>query len=314
MVYTVPTFDFGEALGQGLGAGIGGTMQQLTQNKMQEQQQQAKTAQLQKLLSGASLEDLRDPLKRNILLAAFPDLAKNLGQEFTEEKKISGRISQEQEKNKGKLSPQDLERTKIQIREQEKKLSDARSAIPKLKDNLSNLSHLRSMAEKLRGPAGVVKSALGSRVATEFNTIGFEQIEPILKIFNPVGAIPVQKVKIIQDKFAPKSGELYQTQIGKINALEHLVKQALKRNEDFIRLSKEYGGMIPQEVQDEFSEQSNQEIDKIVKEEGKKVESESKEKKESEMVTLRAPDGRKFRVAKNSDEHKKLKQLKAEEI
>lgn len=91
MVYNVPTFDLGEALGQGLGAGIGGTMQQLTQNKMQDQQQQRKTAQLQNLLSNASLEDLKDPLKRNILLAAFPDLAKNLGQEFVERDKIAAK-------------------------------------------------------------------------------------------------------------------------------------------------------------------------------------------------------------------------------
>jgi len=122
----------------------------------------------------------------------------------------------------------------------------AKQEIPKLKDTLSNVNRIRELSQTLRGPLGYVKAKSGfSKNAEEIDSLGLVLIDPILKVFNPVGAIPTAKINLIKEKYAVKSTDTQQQIDGKLSALERFVNQALQRNNDKIALYEQFDGNPP---------------------------------------------------------------------
>ena len=137
----------------------------------------------------------------------------------------------------------------------------AQEEIPKLQSTLKTIENMEKLANKLKGPSGYLKSALGSKDAAEFDATGLTLIEPIVKIFNPVGAIPTQKIDLIKSKFAPKASDTNRTITGKLNAIKAFTNQALERNKQRIQLINEYNGNPPLGVVENFDKETESLID-----------------------------------------------------
>lgn len=160
------------------------------------------------------------------------------------------------------------------------KLQDA---IPRGKDALANLDHLESLSEnELSGLKGYAKSALNTESAAEFSNLAFTSIEPIIKLFNPVGPIPVGKMKMIQNTFQMHPGELKTTIRGKIASLRRIGQQGLARNEQRAALLKKHKGLIPEEELKQFDKQTEELQDALVDNEAFQLK--ISDKKDDEMV------------------------------
>lgn len=149
--------------------------------------------------------------------------------------------------------------------ESAKQYVKAKEEIPKLEANLVNLNRINELSQKMRGPGGLVKSISGlSSEASELNNLGLASIEPIIKIFNPVGAIPVAKINIIRDKFAAKAHEPFNKTQGKLSALRRFAQQALDRNEQKVALYEQYEGKIPKDIEKKFDKDSEKIVDQMI--------------------------------------------------
>jgi len=129
--------------------------------------------------------------------------------------------------------------------------------IPKLKDTLKNVDVLREQSKNFRGPKGYLKGYIGAGGAADFDATGLLMIEPLLKVFNPVGAIPIAKIKIIQEKSSPKATDPQWVIDGKLNAIERNAQDALRRAERREQVLAEYGGLPPREVTRQLDAEDN---------------------------------------------------------
>lgn len=77
-------------------------------------------------------------------------------------------------------------------------------------------------------------------------------------MFNPVGPIPVQKLKIIQNQFQINPSDLKSTAKGKIAALRTVTTQALNRAKQRSALIRKYQGAVPPEELQKFDQESAQ--------------------------------------------------------
>lgn len=176
-----------------------------------------------------------------------------------------------------------------------KEYTKLQEAIPKAKDALANLDRIESLAKnELSGAKGYAKSALNTASAAEFTNLAFTAIEPIIKLFNPVGPIPVQKLKIIQQQFQMHPGDLQSTIDGKIAALRRIGQQGLARNEQRAALIRKYKGLIPEEELKQFDEQSQELQNALVDEESFKIK--IMDSKDDDMIDgLYSKDGKKLK-------------------
>lgn len=150
-------------------------------------------------------------------------------------------IWQESKKEKPKSATKKLLET-----ETAKGYIEAKKEIPKIQSTFENIKRLRELGEKLIGIKGFVKSFLNTESAAEYNTLAASLLDPIIKVFNPVGAVPVTKLNWIRDTFAPKASDIKSRQEGKINTLERLTKQAEQRNQQKIKLFEDFNGEPPE--------------------------------------------------------------------
>ena len=143
--------------------------------------------------------------------------------------------------------------------------------IPVLESSLSNLERLKELGGSGAGAISrYVQSALGTGNTAEINTLGFAAIEPVLKIFNPVGAVPVAKMNILTKKFAPQANDTAWTYSGKIQTLERLGKAALERAEQRTKLFESYGGQVPpREVLYNFDKETSKLAENLIDAESK---------------------------------------------
>lgn len=169
-----------------------------------------------------------------------------------------------------KLTPYETERQKGAAKKVEKAEEDTAT----LGNGLKNLDRLQELSGKLRGLYASGKAAVGlSGDASEMKSLALTAIQPILKVLNPVGAIPVAKMKIALDLAAPNPLDSYPVQVGKIDALRRIVTQAKNIADKKIALYEEYGGNPPREKVKEIDdvatalgdEISNRNIEKEVK-------------------------------------------------
>lgn len=145
-----------------------------------------------------------------------------------------------------------------------KQYKEDKIQVQKINDNLANIDRMKELSEELQGISGYIKAYLGTGKASEFDALGLAAIEPVLKIFNPVGAIPTQKINLIKEKYAPKASDRQSTINGKLRALEGLNKQALARAQQRISLMDEYEGNVPGEILDAFDNESADYLDAIL--------------------------------------------------
>jgi hypothetical protein len=142
--------------------------------------------------------------------------------------------------------------------------------IPKIQSTVQSLARIEELANKLRGPGGYINWAIGGAKSSELDALGLAAIEPILKVFNPVGAIPTQKIELIKDKFAPKSTDFHGKLTGKLNALKFYSNQALERAQKRLNLINQYQGNPPAEVLNSFDQESSQMLDALTGEQESK--------------------------------------------
>ena len=144
--------------------------------------------------------------------------------------------------------------------------SEAQDNLAKSSAVFSDLNRARSLAEDLRGLFGYGKALIGSETAAELDALGTTLIEPIIKIFNPVGAIPVAKINLIRDKHAPKATDRHVTILGKINAIERFNRNAQKRAQTWLNILNQYNGNPPPEALAVFTDEGEQMADEFEKE------------------------------------------------
>lgn len=153
-----------------------------------------------------------------------------------------------------------------------KELVELEKAIPKGEDAISNLDYIeKQFNENLTGLTGTTKALLNTGDAAEVENVGFTAIEPIIKLFNPVGPIPVQKVKIIRDAFQPHATDLKSTFRGKVAALRRLAQQGLDRAKKRIEFIRATNGKPDKKQLAQFDQESGQIEDALILEEKQKL-------------------------------------------
>lgn len=242
---------------------------------------------------------LEDVEKKKSSEAESYELLKANGLADDEAKRLSKVISPANAKTYGK--PQKGSENKLDKFDQTLQSKGAeeytklQESIPKAKDALANLDRLEQLSKnELSGPKGFAKAALNTESAAEFTNLAFTSIEPIIKLFNPVGPIPVQKLKIIQQQFQMHPGELQTTTRGKIAALRRIGEQGLARNEQRAALLRKHRGLVPEEELKQFDQQSLQLQDALIDQESFAIK--IKDAKEDDMIEgLYSKEGKKLK-------------------
>lgn len=145
--------------------------------------------------------------------------------------------------------------------------STIRSA-SQIESSARDLDRLQELSQQLTGPFGYAEGLIGTEPAAEFDALGLSTLAAPLKIFNPVGAIPTQKIKLLQQKFAPKSTDLQGKIEGKIAALRRINQAAASKVQKLQDLVDQYGSLdaIPDAELLRYSNESEKEIDKLIAE------------------------------------------------
>lgn len=162
-------------------------------------------------------------------------------------------------------APPKSELTKTLEKETAKGYIEAQREIPKIEDSLRNLDRMAELGSgPLKGPTGYLPAIFGTESAREYDSLAASTLEPIIKIFNPVGAVPTEKLNWIRKTFAPSAGELRSTQEGKENALRRLAEQAKSRAQQKIKLFDDYKGDPPASEVFKFDAESSQYLNSFI--------------------------------------------------
>jgi hypothetical protein len=137
-----------------------------------------------------------------------------------------------------------------------KQYKEDQTQTAKSRDALKNISRMENLSKKLTGVTGYGKALIGSSDASEFDALGLASIEPVLKIFNPVGAIPTQKINLIKDKFSPKATDRQPIIEGKLRALKAFNEQALARAQERMSLIDQHKGNPPPQELEKFDQET----------------------------------------------------------
>jgi hypothetical protein len=125
--------------------------------------------------------------------------------------------------------------------------------IPTYNNTLADIDEMERLSnEYLGGVKGYIKGTLNTQASRELDTLGASSLDPIIKKFNPAGTLPTAKLNWIRKTFSPSAAENPSGRQGKINNLRRFTKQAKKKDEERLRLLKEYRGIIPAEVVRQF--------------------------------------------------------------
>jgi hypothetical protein len=153
-----------------------------------------------------------------------------------------------------------------------KELEKNRSQIPIIQSKLDDLDALEKMIPSVSGVVGTAQSLAGvGKAPSEFNSLSFSTIEPIIKIFNPAGVLPQKKLEMLNDKFVPKAHELKGTIQGKINTLRRLSKQSMKRLKERNNLILKFRGNVPEHVSEKFNVETNAIAENLIDKEAEKL-------------------------------------------
>ncbi len=213
--------------------------------------------------------------------------------------KNQGLMDAAKERNLGKtqqapkLSPFE---NKLQGLNAESYFKTTQEEIPKLNSILKTIDMMEKDLNKVGGVSGYIKSALGSEDAAKFDAQGLTLIEPIVKIFNPVGAIPTAKIELVKDKFAPRASSTNRSNKGKLEAVKAFSKQALDRANQRVKLIEQYNGNPPPNVLGQFDNESESLVDAMLE---YPVEGEDKGS-EDDMVSVTNPEGQTGKIPRKN--------------
>jgi hypothetical protein len=145
-----------------------------------------------------------------------------------------------------------------------KDIAEVIKSIPEIEAMDKSLNHIDKLIDQMSGPTGYFKAALGTETAATLEALGFAAIKPIIKLFNPVGAIPVAKMNILAKRFAISPWDRTEVAKGKVKALRSFNKLAMNRAERYKELISKYGDApVPYEELLEFSKENESFIDAI---------------------------------------------------
>lgn len=126
-------------------------------------------------------------------------------------------------------------------REYGKEVAASGKELARLNASSKTIDELESLLPAISG----VKGYLNIEDRANFDAKASLAIEPALKIFNPSGPIPQQKLKWVEGKLMPSSWDTNYTNRGKIQALRDLNANQKRRYEERMELIRQYNGMPP---------------------------------------------------------------------
>lgn len=145
-----------------------------------------------------------------------------------------------------------------------KDIAEVIKGLPEIEAMETNLNRIDHLINKMSGPGGYLKAARGSEDASELEALGFAAIKPVLKIFNPVGAIPVAKMDRIAAKFAISPWDRDAVSRGKLKALRSFNDLAKRKANRYLEIVQKYGeAPVPYEELLEFNKENEPDIDAI---------------------------------------------------
>ena len=136
--------------------------------------------------------------------------------------------------------------------------------IQRAKSNIKTIDRLETLSKDLTGLTGIAKGLVGSEKANEFDALGLSIIEPALKLFNPVGAIPTQKINLLIPKFAPKATDRQSVIQGKLNATKRISQQAIDRAQERNAIIDQFQGEPPEEILKQFDADTETMVDALL--------------------------------------------------
>ncbi len=174
-----------------------------------------------------------------------------------------------------------------------KEVPKLEAAIAEGKDVLSNIDTIEKIAKnELSGLKGYGKALFNTESAAQVTTLGASNLKSVIKLFNPVGALPTQKLNWIRNVFNVSPSDNISTIQGKLNTQRILANQALAREQERVGLLKKYYGNIPDDVKKQFDADTESLLSVMEEQyDGKKKEEKAKEERPG-FVKIKAPDGK----------------------
>jgi len=184
-------------------------------------------------------------------------------------------------KNEGGQSKADEKFDVTLAGESAKQVKELDTIIAETGDVLSNLDREEELAGELTGATGVFKATFNTSDAAEMRTLSASNLKPIMKIYNPAGALPTAKLNWIRDTYAVSPWDNRYTMAGKIKTQRTLATQARERAIARRDLIHQYKGQIPPQVQKQFDEETVAILDTI-----------EQESKKGQKSDKKAPEGK----------------------
>lgn len=183
-----------------------------------------------------------------------------------------------------------------------KQIIDTTQEAGKLAAAESNLDAIEQLIPQVSGPVGYFPTG----AAKELDARGLAAIEPVIKIFNPRGVIPQQKIEMVKSLFAPKSSDLVTTIEAKLKALRSFNDKAQGHAQNFLDLVNQYGENIPLQELTNYEKESNKIIDEAITE-YRSPKGDVEVKKEVEMKSMPMASQHKGKLIRNTQSGKRYK-------
>lgn len=244
----------GTSLGTGLGQGFGNTLTNTVQGHMRR-------SLVDKTLG--MLNPQMSPLEKyGVISQLDPEMRKEVtavmeGEQ--DQRAAQAKAQYEHDKElRGYQAAQDLERlkqsnTKAPQSQFAKKMDDQKAeyvgkviyelapAVEQSKGNIRRLEQLnKELSEWFYG-----STLMNPAKRNEMNTLARAAIEPVLHLYNPVGAIPQAKIEMVVSNFAPSPWDAESTARGKIQTLKRITQHGENQVKKIMKLAEVYGDDIP---------------------------------------------------------------------
>lgn len=285
---------FGEQFGRALGTGTGEGLKQGLQSREKAKQLAGENEQAMRLeefkqnLIG-NRENKKETEARNERLN-MEELKHGHAKELQEEKYKF--------EDKNKVS----DYQKLRVKGRADVANQAEQSLIENKGVIKDIERIRELSKDLAGPTGYLKTPFSASGA-ELAALGTSVLKNVIKLFNPVGAIPVAKLNFIKEQHGISKWDTQAQIEGKTKALERYSLAAIDRNEKWLAIMDKYDGNPPPEVMQEFHKQGEVLADTL-EDSLKKAESNNPEDitldKQQELsgkfVDVIGPDGQTYEI------------------
>jgi len=283
---------FGEQFGRALGTGAGAGLQQGLQSRQDakklagENESAMRLEEFKQNLIG-NRERQKEGEARNERLN-MAELEHFNAKELQEEKyRLEGLKEKEPKKSKYEET-REVDRAK--------KTSIAEDTLMDNKNLLKDFDRIEKLSKTIAGPSGYLY--LLGKDASELDALGTSTLKNVIKLFNPVGAIPVAKLNFIKDKHGISKWDTIPQIQGKLNALRKYSKVAIERSNQWIAIMDKYNGNPPPEVMQEFYKMGEAIADELEKEDNNSEDMNSNENQglSGKLVDVVGPDGQDYEI------------------